>query len=79
MWTLTKPRADLGWAEGGGGEGRSHPNFSLKFCIIFKEFSEEQKVSTLFPMFVSFPVIRNNKFPQIKITVNIFPAKIYSE
>ena len=26
-----------------------------------------------------FPAIRQNKFPQIKITLNIFPAKIYSK
>ena len=29
-------------------------------------------------IFAIFPVIRNNKFTQIKINVNIFPAKIYS-
>ena len=28
--------------------------------------------------FCDFPAIRKNKFPQIKITANIFPAKIYS-
>ena len=29
-------------------------------------------------IFAIFPAIRKNKFPQIKITANIFPAKIYS-
>ena len=29
-------------------------------------------------IFAFFPVIRNNMFPQIKITANIFPAKISS-
>ena len=28
-------------------------------------------------IFAVFPAIRKNKFPQIKITANIFPAKIY--
>ena len=32
----------------------------------------------IFPFFAVFPAIRKNKFPQIKITANIFPAKIYS-
>ena len=30
-------------------------------------------------IFAIFPAIRKNKFPQIKITANIFTAKIYSE
>ena len=30
-------------------------------------------------IFAVFPAIRKNKFSQIKITANIFPAKIYSE
>ena len=29
-------------------------------------------------IFTVFPAIRKNKFPQIKITANIFPAIIYS-
>ena len=29
-------------------------------------------------IFAVFPAIRKNKFPQIKITANFFPAKIYS-
>ena len=29
-------------------------------------------------LFVIFPVIRKNKFLQMKITANIFPTKIYS-
>ena len=29
--------------------------------------------------FAIFPAIRKNKFPQIKITANIFTAKVYSE
>ena len=29
-------------------------------------------------LFAIFPTIRKNKFPQIKIITNIFPAKIYS-
>ena len=29
-------------------------------------------------VFAIFPAIRKNKFPQIKITTNIFPTKIYS-
>ena len=32
----------------------------------------------IFAIFAVFPAIRKNKFPQIKITANIFPAKIYS-
>ena len=32
----------------------------------------------IFAFFAVFPAIRKNKFPQIKITANIFPAKIYS-
>ena len=32
----------------------------------------------IFSIFVIFPAIRKNKFPQIKITSNIFPAKISS-
>ena len=32
----------------------------------------------IFSIFVIFPTIRKNKFPQIKITSNIFPAKISS-
>ena len=31
-----------------------------------------------FAIFAVFPAIRKNKFPQTKITANIFPAKIYS-
>ena len=31
----------------------------------------------IFAIFAVFPAIRKNKFPQIKITANIFPAKIY--
>ena len=29
-------------------------------------------------IFAGFPAIPENKFPQIQITANIFPAKIYS-
>ena len=29
-------------------------------------------------IFAVFPAIRKNKFPHIKITADIFPAKIYS-
>ena len=29
-------------------------------------------------IFAVFPAIPENKFPQIQITANIFPAKIYS-
>ena len=29
-------------------------------------------------IFAIFPAVRKNKFPQIKITANIFPARIYS-
>ena len=29
-------------------------------------------------IFAIFPAIPENKFPQIQITANIFPAKIYS-
>ena len=32
----------------------------------------------MFAIFAIFLAIRKNKFPQIKITANIFPAKIYS-
>ena len=32
----------------------------------------------IFAVFAVFSVIRKNKFPQIKMTANIFPAKIYS-
>ena len=32
----------------------------------------------IFAFFAVFPAIRKNKFPQIKVTTNIFPAKIYS-
>ena len=32
----------------------------------------------MFAIFEIFPAIHKNKFPQIKITANIFPAKIYS-
>ena len=30
-------------------------------------------------IFAIFPAIRKNKFPQIKVTANIFTAKVYSE
>ena len=33
----------------------------------------------IFAIFAVFPAIRKNKFPQIQITTNIFPAKIYSK
>ena len=32
----------------------------------------------MFAIFAIYPAIRKNKFQQIKITANIFPAKIYS-
>ena len=32
----------------------------------------------IFAIFAVFPAIPKNKFPQIQITANIFPAKIYS-
>ena len=32
----------------------------------------------MFAIFAIFPAIHKNKFPQIKITANIFPVKIYS-
>ena len=33
----------------------------------------------MFAIFAGFPAIRKNKFPQIKITTNIFPQKVTSE
>ena len=32
----------------------------------------------MFAIFAIFPAIHKNKFPKIKITANIFSAKIYS-
>ena len=73
-----------GWGWGGGvGAGRVYfwevvVGVHRPRHLIFTLFHSNTVWHKMFAVFAIFPAIRKNKFRQIKITVNIFPAKIYS-
>ena len=62
------------------------PSRPLLPDTIMNKYKRMQYLESSWPIYIStvwheilavFPAIRKNKFPQIKITANIFPAKIY--
>ena len=55
-----------------------HPSAVDRIQNSLKSVNKVLSTTVSYQIFAVFPAISKNKFPQIKITANIFAAKIYS-